>query len=93
MDDFEEVNGDTYKGDAEVNYYYDELMELYDVSQKMEEDMRELWENTIDRYMQYCHERQILIMMPDYSKFYEYMVKHNIMYKYVLDRIHELENE
>ncbi len=93
MDEFEEVKGDTYKGEEEVNYYYDELMELYDVAQKMEEDIRELWENTIDRYMQYCQERQILIKMPDYAKFYGYMVKHNVMYRYVLDRIHELENE
>ncbi|MCJ7637674.1 MAG: hypothetical protein MUO21_09325 [Nitrososphaeraceae archaeon] len=92
MKNSEERGGDPYKGEEEVNYDYDELIELYDVSQKIERDIKELWKNTIKRYMKYCEEKQILIQSPDYSKFYDYMVKNNKMYRHVLDRICELEN-
>ncbi|ARF09448.1 hypothetical protein Indivirus_1_71 [Indivirus ILV1] len=93
MDDFEECRANVYKGEEQVNYYYDELIELYDIATKIDEDIKNLWKNTINRYLKYCDERQILTKIPDYPKFYEYMVKNHRMYRYVLNRIYELENE
>ncbi len=75
-----------------VDYDYDELIELYNVSQKIEEDIKELWKNILLKYLDHCEERQILSQSLTYSKFYDFMVKENKMYRYVLDRIYELEN-
>ena len=75
---------------------YDELIELYEVKKKMEKNMKELWENVICRYVELCNEKQILEELSskyDYNKFYGFMLKHNDMYKYVLERITELSNE
>ncbi len=84
-----------YKGVEEVNYDYDELIELYNVKEKMESNMKELWDNVIVNYINYCDESQILKNINskyDYDKFYGFMVKNNEMYKYVISRIYELEN-
>lgn len=75
------------------NFDYDELIELYNVSKKIEKDTKELWENTILQYLDFCEEREILSQSLTYSKFYDFMVKENKMYRYVLERIYELEND
>lgn len=75
------------------NFDYDELIELYNVSKKIEKDIKELWENTILQYLDFCEEREILSQSLTYSKFYDFMVKENKMYRYVLERIYELEND
>ena len=75
------------------NFDYDELIELYNVSNKIEKDIKELWENTILQYLDFCEEREILSQSLTYSKFYDFMVKENKMYRYVLERIYELEND
>ena len=76
----------------EENLDYDELIELHDVKNKMEKDMRELYDNTIGRYINYCDEQQILSQNPDFSKFYDFMISNNEKFRYVLYRINELEN-
>ena len=81
-----------YKGIEEEDFDYDELIELYDVAKQIELDIKILWKNTVGKYLRYCEEREILTQSPDYVKFYDYMLKHNTMYKYVLDRIYELEH-
>lgn len=81
--------------EEEENYDYDELAELYDVQKKMEKHIKELWTNVIARYIDYCSDSQILDQLSsvyDYHIFHGYMVKNNTMYKYVLERINELEN-
>lgn len=80
----------------EEDYDYDniELMELYDVQKQIENDIRLLWDNVLVRYIEYCNESQILneLSSSDYTNFFEYMIKNNTKYKYVLNRINELEN-
>lgn len=91
---YEDCNIEMSTKDQEENFDYNELIELYDVREKMEKDMKELWKNVITRYIELCDERQILGKISpkyDYDKFYGFMVEHNDMYKYVLGRIIELE--
>ena len=77
----------------EENLDYDELIELHNVKNKIEKDMRELYENTIARYINYCDEQQILFQNMDFSKFYDFMISNNEKYRYVIYRINELENQ
>ena len=96
MEDNNDLGWTTNKNETikeDTNFDYDELIELYSVSTKIEKDIKELWENTILRYLDFCEEREILKQDLTYSKFYDFMVKENKMYRYVLERIYELEND
>lgn len=81
--------------EEDVNYEHDELIELYDVEKKMDENIKELWDNVVVKYIEFCDDSQIIEWLSsehDYYKFRVYMIKNNIMYGRVLDRIYELEN-
>lgn len=72
----------------------DELAELYNVREKMEDDMKGLWDGIIIPYLNdYRHDNILCNLAPnDYHKFYEYMIYNNENIEYVYDRIHDLEH-
>ena len=81
--------------EEEADYDQDELIELYNVRKSIEKNIKQLWTEVIAKYIEFCDESQILgDLSPEqgYDKFYAYMVRHNSMYSYVRNRIHELEN-
>ncbi|QKF94027.1 hypothetical protein QKU48_gp0569 [Fadolivirus algeromassiliense] len=71
-----------------------ELEHLYETLNKMDRDIRSLWDNVMIPYINNYTTKQILTKLNenDYYKFHEYMVKNNDIYGYVLFRINELTN-
>ncbi|ARF11332.1 hypothetical protein Klosneuvirus_1_189 [Klosneuvirus KNV1] len=100
MDDYYEEQ--TFTGNNHVSYNsrietldpVDELAELYDIREKMENDIRGLWESVIVPYLNDYRYNDILnnLTVNDYHKFYEYMIDNNEMSSYIYERIYELEN-
>jgi len=72
----------------------DELAELYNIREKMENDIRGLWESVIVPYLNDYRCNDILnnLTVNDYHKFYEYMINNNENFGFVCERIYELEN-
>lgn len=70
----------------------EELIELEKIREKMEENIRELWDNVIVCYLDNYRDRQILnrLTINDYDKFYKWMLYNNNHYQYVCDRIQYL---
>ena len=69
-----------------------ELIELETIREKMEEDIKELWDNVIVSYLNNYRDRQILdkLTIYDYNKFYKWMLYNNNYYQYVCERIRYL---
>lgn len=103
MDDYYEeqtqINNYNYQNDRsniiKKNYMEpeDELAELYEIREKMENDIRQLWDNVIVPYLNDYRYNDILkyLTTNDYHKFYEYMIDNNKNFNYVCKRIYELE--
>jgi len=72
----------------------DELAELYKIREKMEDHIKELWDNVIVSYLNDFRYNDILsnLTVNDYHKFYEYMINNNEFFSYVCGRIYDLEN-
>lgn len=72
-----------------------ELIELEENFILMEKHINELWQNVIIPYLHNYNERQIInkIMENDYDKFYNFMINHNQMFRYINQRIIYLKSE
>lgn len=71
---------------------YNELEILENILYQMDDQIRSLWDNILVPYINDYTHKEILTCLSDaqYYVFYDYMVKNNPSYQFVLDRIHEL---
>lgn len=72
----------------------DELERYITILDKMEHNIRNLWDDVIVPYLENYNERQILDQLDinDYDKFYNYMTSNNEVYKHVLHMIEYLQD-
>lgn len=93
---FTKNNHVSYYSHNKTNYLdpQDELAELYSIREKMENDIKGLWESVIVPYLNDFRYNDILNKLTenDYHKFYEYMINNNENISYVCGRINDLEN-
>lgn len=73
----------------------DELDELILIREKMENDIRRMWENVIVPQLNNVSGNYILgkLTVNDYHKFYEFMISNNDNFNYVCRRTYFLENK
>ena len=83
--------------DSDSDTNVDKLKELehcIKVLDKMDEHIRNLWDEVIVPYLENYNERQILdqLTVNDYDKFYGYMTSNNEVYKHVAFMINYLQD-
>lgn len=86
---------DTYYQTDDFHMIYIEPNEIYDLEraiEKMENDMRELWDNVMMQYINNVEQKQILAQIRDgdFEKFRDYMFKNNEIYSYACNRLANL---
>lgn len=78
--------------DAMIQDKYDEIYNLEVIQEKMENDIKELWNNVILPYLESTTQKKILNKLNsfDYDKFYKFMIGNNNSYNLVNDRLKQL---
>jgi len=89
-------NNENYNEDDNINdiSIIDEIIELENLQDKIESDIKKLWKIVIVPYINNNCYIKILDKLNenDCYKFYKFMLENNDLYKYTLLRIHELKN-
>lgn len=66
--------------------------ELEEIRDKMEKDIKYLWENVMVLYLQNLNKRQVLDLIneTDYHKFYKFMINNNKAYNEIQEQLNNL---
>lgn len=77
-----------------MDFEYNELEEIEYKINKIEKEIKELWDNVMVPYLN-NYNRQILINLTenDYIKFYEFIIKNNSDIKSLYNRYYDLINK